>query len=51
MVDHRIGTFLALRSKVNKIITVSYFLKEELIKRYFVDFGFLEHAFRYTVSL
>jgi glycosyltransferase involved in cell wall biosynthesis len=37
MIDHRIGTFLALRSKVHKIITVSYFLKGELIKRYFVD--------------
>jgi len=36
MIDHRIGTFLALRSKVHKIITVSHFLKEELVKRYFV---------------
>lgn len=37
MVDHRVGTFLALRSKVDKIITVSHFLKEELMKRYFVE--------------
>ncbi len=36
MVDHRLGTFLALRLKVHKIITVSHFLKEELVKRYFV---------------
>jgi glycosyltransferase involved in cell wall biosynthesis len=31
MIDHRIGTFLALHSKVHKIITVSHFLKEELV--------------------
>lgn len=37
MVDHRLGTFAALRSNVHKIITVSHFLKAELIKRYFVD--------------
>lgn len=36
MIDHRIGSFLALHSKVHKIITVSHFLKEELAKRYFV---------------
>lgn len=37
MIDHRLGTFLALRSRVHKIITVSHFLKEELIKRYFIQ--------------
>ena len=36
MINHRIETFLALHSKVHKIITVSHFLKEELVKRYFV---------------
>jgi glycosyltransferase involved in cell wall biosynthesis len=36
MIDHRLGTFLALRAKIDKIITVSQFLKEELTKRYFV---------------
>ena len=37
MIDHRIGTFAALRSKVDKIITVSHFLKKELVEKYFVD--------------
>jgi glycosyltransferase involved in cell wall biosynthesis len=37
MIDHRLGTFLALRSKVSKIVTVSRFLKNELIKKYLVD--------------
>jgi len=37
MIDHRLGTFLALRSRVHKIITVSHFLKEGLIERYFVQ--------------
>lgn len=37
MIDHRLGTFLALRSRVHKIITVSHFLKEGLIKRYFIQ--------------
>ncbi|NIR87960.1 glycosyltransferase family 4 protein, partial [Candidatus Bathyarchaeota archaeon] len=36
MIDHRLGTFFALRSRVHKIITVSHFLKEELVKEYFV---------------
>ena len=36
MIDHRVGTFLAFRSKIHKIITVSNFLKEELIRRYFI---------------
>jgi len=36
MIDHRVGTFLALRSGVHKIITVSHYLKEELVKRYLV---------------
>ena len=36
MVDHRLETFFALRTKIHKIITVSHFLKEELMKRYFV---------------
>ena len=37
MMDHRFGAFFALHSKVHKIITVSYFLKEELMKKYFVE--------------
>lgn len=36
MIDHRLGTFLALRSNVKKIITVSHYLKNELIKKYLV---------------
>jgi len=36
MIDHRLGTFLSLRSMPDKIITVSNFLKEELIHRYLV---------------
>jgi len=36
MIDHRVGTFLALRSKICKIITVSHFLEEELMQKYFV---------------
>ena len=37
MVDHRIGTFFALRFKVDRIITVSNFLKKELVTKYFVE--------------
>ena len=37
MVDHRIGTFFALRFKVDRIITVSEFLKRELVAKYFVE--------------
>ncbi|MBC7130376.1 glycosyltransferase family 4 protein, partial [Candidatus Bathyarchaeota archaeon] len=37
MIDHRIGTFFALRFHVDKIITVSNYLKRELITKYFVD--------------
>ena len=38
MIDHKLGTFFALRGKsVNKIIAVSLFLKKELEKRYFVN--------------
>ncbi len=36
MIDHRIGTFVALRSMTDKIITVSHYLKDELIRSYFV---------------
>ncbi|MHA1713987.1 MAG: glycosyltransferase family 4 protein [Candidatus Ranarchaeia archaeon] len=36
MMDHRLGTFLALRLGVDKIITVSNYLKNVLIKNYFV---------------
>lgn len=36
MIDHRLGTFLALRSEIDKIITVSHFLEEELMQKYFV---------------
>jgi len=34
MVDHRIGTFFALRFGVDRIITVSRFLKRELVDSY-----------------
>lgn len=34
MVDHRIGTYLALRLGVNNIIPVSHYLENELIKFY-----------------
>lgn len=37
MIDHRVGTFFALRSNANKVITVSHFLKEELIMKYFIE--------------
>ena len=37
MIDHRIGTFFALRFKVDRIITVSKFLKRELVAKYFVE--------------
>jgi glycosyltransferase involved in cell wall biosynthesis len=37
MIDHRLGTFFALRAKVSKIITVSQFLKRELVQKYLVD--------------
>jgi len=37
MIDHRLGTFLALRSKISKIIAVSHFLEEELMQKYFVQ--------------
>ncbi len=36
MIDHRMGAFFALRTDVRKILTVSHFLKAELMKRYFV---------------
>ena len=37
MVDHRIGTFFSLRLGVDRIITVSRFLKEELVDSYKFD--------------
>lgn len=38
MIDHKLGTFFALRgSKIDKIIAVSKFLKKELEKKYLVD--------------
>ncbi len=37
MIDHRLETFLAVRSNVDKIITVSHFLKKELTSRYFLN--------------
>jgi len=37
MIDHRLETFLALRSNVNKIITVSHFLKKELTEKYLLN--------------
>ncbi|MGC8911943.1 MAG: glycosyltransferase family 4 protein [Nitrososphaeria archaeon] len=36
MLDHRIGTFFAIRSGVDHIITVSEYLKRVLIERYFI---------------
>lgn len=36
MIDHRLGAFSSLHMNIQKIITVSYFLKKELMKRYFV---------------
>lgn len=37
MVDHRIGTFFALRFGVDRIITVSRFLERELVDSYKLD--------------
>lgn len=37
MVDHRVGTFLALRANVDAVISVSRFLKKELEEKYLVD--------------
>ncbi len=37
MVDHRIGTFLALRFGVDRIIAVSQYLKRQLLDSYKVD--------------
>ena len=37
MIDHRIGTFCALRAGVDHIITVSHFLKRELIDNYMLN--------------
>ncbi len=37
MIDHRVGTFFAFRFNTPKIITVSHFLKHELMTRYFVE--------------
>ncbi|HID17095.1 TPA: glycosyltransferase family 1 protein [Candidatus Bathyarchaeota archaeon] len=37
MVDHRLGTFLALRANVDAVISVSQFLKKELEEKYLVD--------------
>jgi len=37
MVDHRIGTFLALRFGVDRIITVSQYLKRQLLDSYKVN--------------
>ncbi len=42
MIDHRIETFFALRSNVNKIITVSNFLKQELVRRYLLNEDMIE---------
>jgi glycosyltransferase involved in cell wall biosynthesis len=39
MIDHRLGTFLLLRSNIKKIITVSHYLKNELIDKYLVKPG------------
>ena len=37
MIDHRIGTFFALHLGVNRIITVSNYLRNELMQRFKVD--------------
>ena len=37
MIDHRVGTFFALHLDVNRIIAVSHFLRNELIRGYKVD--------------
>lgn len=37
MVDHRIGTLLALRFGVSRVITVSQFLREDLLRFYRID--------------
>jgi glycosyltransferase involved in cell wall biosynthesis len=37
MVDHRIGTYFSLRLGFDQIITVSHFLKRELIKSYHLN--------------
>jgi glycosyltransferase involved in cell wall biosynthesis len=37
MIDHKIGTFIALRKGVDRIITVSQFLRRELEKNFIVD--------------
>jgi len=37
MIDHRIGTFFALRNQVDKIISVSKYLAKELVDRYLVS--------------
>lgn len=37
MLDHRIGTFFALRLGVDHIITVSEYLKRILVERYFIS--------------
>lgn len=42
MIDHRIGTFLALRFGVDRIITVSQFLKKELVNLYKVNENWIQ---------
>ena len=42
MIDHRIGTFFALHLKVNRVITVSHYLKSELTKNYKIDESLIE---------
>ena len=42
MIDHRMGTFFALRAGVDYIITVSHYLKKELINNYKIDEGTIE---------
>jgi len=42
MIDHRIGTFFALRLGVDRIIAVSHYLKSELTKNYKIDESLIE---------
>jgi len=42
MIDHRIGTFFALRLGVDRVIAVSRYLKSELTKNYKIDESLIE---------
>lgn len=42
MIDHRIGTFFALRLGVGRVVAVSHYLKNELTKNYKIDESLVE---------